>query len=138
VDVSIRGGLKPSTDFSSQFYASYLIAGTSRSGAAETASCLQVPTLTEVKNGVYCTLKTSDCTFDADGVVTPTCICNAPTHDSATPAESQVSKVNFAANDVTVDIYSTETTFANAAKAVYSALLDSHRLFLPTAPQLAR
>jgi len=130
VDVSIRGGLKPSTDFSSQFYASYLITGTTGvSPVAITAGSYTV----EVKNGVYCTLKTSDCTFDADGVVTPTCICNAPTHYSSTQAESQVSTINFATNDVTIDIYSTETNFAGA-KAIYSSTIATG--YLPTdAPQ---
>jgi hypothetical protein len=128
VDISIRGGLKPSTDYSSQFYASYLITGKSISGAAETALVADSYTVT-VNNGVYCTLKPSDCTFDADGVVTPTCICNAPTHADHT------SKVNFAANDVTIDIYSTETNFG-LAKAVYSSRLDT--TVIPTnAPQLA-
>jgi hypothetical protein len=101
VDISIRGGLKPSTDFSSQFYASYLITGKSISGASETALVADSYT-TEVKNGVYCTLKSSDCTFDADGVITPTCICNAPTHADHT------STINFAASDVSVLIASVD------------------------------
>jgi len=108
LDVSIRGGLKPSTDFSSQFYASYLITGKSISGAAESALVADTYTAV-VKNGIFCT--TSDCTFDADGVVTPTCICNAPTHADHT------SNVNFAANDVGVFIASVDD------KSIYSSPL---------------
>jgi len=107
VDVSLRGGLKPSTnDKTSQFFASYVIAGPITAGSFTVS----------VKNGAFCTQKASDCSFDANGVIPPNCICNAPTHSS------EISNVKFAANDVGITIASSDDKYQYSTSLVSGAL----------------
>jgi hypothetical protein len=114
LDIGIRGGLKPSADFSSQFFASYLISGTNVSG---TAGDIVADSYTvQVNNGVFCTLKSADCAFDENGVVTPTCICNALTHST------EISTLKFAANDVAVSITSADGSAKYSPALIAGAL----------------